>query len=51
MLNEHRDLIGKTKAFDGATLFLPHRLPEQVWLLTLYRLLKFEYFILILLRL
>lgn len=30
MLNEHREIIGKTKAFDGATLFLPHRLPDQV---------------------
>lgn len=28
MLNEHRDIIGKTKAFDGSTLFLPNRLPE-----------------------
>ena len=30
MLKEHADLIGKTKAFDGATLFLPHRLPKPV---------------------
>lgn len=28
MLKEHQNLIGKTKAFDGATLFLPHRLPR-----------------------
>jgi len=28
MLNEHRNILGKTKAFDGATLFLPNRLPE-----------------------
>jgi len=28
MLKEHAELIGKTKAFDGATLFIPHRLPK-----------------------
>lgn len=30
MLKEHAELIGKTKAFDGATLFIPHRLPKPV---------------------
>ena len=30
MLKEHAELIGKTKAFDGATLYLPHRLPKPV---------------------
>ena len=30
MLNEHRDVIGYTKAFDGSILFLPIKLPQQV---------------------
>lgn len=29
LLNEHRDLIGYTKAFDGAILFLPIQLAQQ----------------------
>lgn len=28
MLKEHTEVIGKAKAFDGSTLFLPHRLPQ-----------------------
>lgn len=31
LLNQHRDgCIGKTKTFDGVTLYLPHRLPDAV---------------------
>ena len=30
MLNEHRPIIGKTRAFDGAVLFLPKQLDEKV---------------------
>ena len=30
MVNEHTDVIGTTKAFDGAQLFLPIRLPQVV---------------------
>lgn len=30
LLNEHRDFIGKTKTFDGITLYLPIQLPEKV---------------------
>lgn len=30
MLNEHKSVIGETKAFDGAILFLPILLQEQV---------------------
>ena len=30
MLNEHRAVIGKTRAFDGAVLFLPKRLDNNV---------------------
>eukprot|EP00112_Aurelia_sp_Birch-Aquarium-sp1_P026327 Seg928.2 transcript_id=Seg928.2/GoldUCD/mRNA.D3Y31 product="Piwi-like protein 2" protein_id=Seg928.2/GoldUCD/D3Y31 len=33
MLNEHRPLIGKTRAFDGAVLFLPKMLDEKVTVL------------------
>ncbi|XP_071132212.1 piwi-like protein 1 [Mytilus edulis] len=29
MLNEHRDVIGQVKAFDGSILYLPIRLPDQ----------------------
>jgi hypothetical protein len=29
-LNEHRDVIGNVKAFDGNILYLPIRLPNQV---------------------
>jgi aubergine-like protein len=30
MVNEHTDVIGKVKAFDGCQLFLPIRLPQVV---------------------
>jgi aubergine-like protein len=30
LLNEHRDVIGNVKAFDGNILYLPIRLPNQV---------------------
>lgn len=30
LVNNVRDVIGFTKAFDGFILYLPHRLPEQV---------------------
>lgn len=30
MLNEHKNVIGETKAFDGAILFLPIQLPDKV---------------------
>lgn len=30
LLNEHMDVIGNVKAFDGAILFLPVKLPQQV---------------------
>ena len=30
LLNEHKDLIGPVRAFDGQILFLPKRLPEKV---------------------
>ena len=30
MLNEHKSVIGETKAFDGSTLFLPIELPQKV---------------------
>ena len=30
LLNEHRDVIGNVKAFDGSILYLPIRLPNQV---------------------
>ncbi|XP_065176641.1 piwi-like protein 1 [Sycon ciliatum] len=29
MMNEHKDVIGDTKAFDGSTLFLPHELSDK----------------------
>eukprot|EP00795_Rhopilema_esculentum_P012740 gene12740-3467_t len=34
LLNEHRDVIGKTRAFDGAVLFLPKKLDEDTKMLT-----------------
>ena len=34
MLNQHSDLIGTTKAFDGAVLFLPLRITDTVSLCT-----------------
>lgn len=40
MLKEHAELIGKTKAFDGATLYLPHRLPKPVSVHTFFFLFK-----------
>ena len=40
MLNEHRAVIGKTRAFDGAVLFLPVLLDEKV---RLYKKLRFIY--------
>ena len=30
MLNEHKDLIGQTRAFDGSTLFLPIKITDTV---------------------
>lgn len=30
MLNHHSDLIGSTKAFDGAILFLPQKITDTV---------------------
>lgn len=30
LLNQHRELIGNTKTFDGVTLFLPMKLPEKI---------------------
>lgn len=30
LLNQHRELIGNTKTFDGVTLFLPMKLPENI---------------------
>ena len=30
MVNEHRDVIGFVKAFDGSILYLPIELPQQV---------------------
>lgn len=30
LLMTHENLLGRTKAFDGMILYLPHRLPEQV---------------------
>lgn len=30
LLNQHRDIIGATKTFDGVTLFLPKKLPNAV---------------------
>lgn len=30
LLNQHRELIGNTKTFDGVTLFLPKKLPEKI---------------------
>lgn len=30
MLNEHRDLIGPTRAFDGSILFLPIKITDTV---------------------
>ena len=30
MLNQQSDLIGDTKAFDGATLFLPKKITDTV---------------------
>ena len=30
MLNEHHDVIGPTKAFDGSTLFLPNKITDTV---------------------
>ena len=32
LLNDHRAVIGKTRAFDGAVLFLPKMLDEKVCL-------------------
>ena len=29
LLNEHKELLGSVRAFDGMVLFLPHRLPEK----------------------
>ena len=29
----HEDILGKTKAFDGMTLYLPHKLQDQVTVL------------------
>ncbi|KAH3863467.1 hypothetical protein DPMN_026456, partial [Dreissena polymorpha] len=34
LINEHRDVIGFTKAFDGSILFLPIQLPQQETVLT-----------------
>ena len=41
MMSEHMDTIGQTKAFDGAILYLPIRLQDQVW--TLMKLLFFRF--------
>lgn len=30
LLNQHRELIGNTRTFDGVTLFLPIKLPDKV---------------------
>ena len=30
MLNEHKDLIGSTRAFDGSTLYLPIKITDTV---------------------
>lgn len=30
MVNEHKDLIGPTRAFDGTILFLPIKITEDV---------------------
>lgn len=30
LLNQNKEIIGQTKAFDGAILFLPKRLPEKI---------------------
>ena len=38
MLNQHRDLIGNTKAFDGSLLYLPKQLPLRQTSLTSKRL-------------
>ena len=38
MLNQHREVIGGTKAFDGATLYLPKELPQGVTKLKSVRL-------------
>ena len=37
MINQQSDLIGDTKAFDGAILFLPHKITETVSFSTLTR--------------
>ena len=37
MMNEHLDVIGNTKAFDGSILFLPIKLPQQETVLTSVR--------------
>lgn len=34
LLNQHRDIIGNTKTFDGITLYLPLQLPEKITKLT-----------------
>lgn len=30
LLNEHRNFIGETRTFDGTTLYLPVKLPQDV---------------------
>nr|NP_001107667.1 seali [Strongylocentrotus purpuratus]ABY58155.1 seali [Strongylocentrotus purpuratus] len=38
MVFDHSDVIGKVRAFDGAVLFLPHKLPQKVTLFESVRL-------------
>ena len=40
MVHDLKDLIGSTKAFDGAILYLPLRLPNQVSTVTVITVLN-----------
>ena len=44
MLNEHAELIGTTKAFDGAILFLPKKITDTVHRLIMYIIVYYYYY-------